>query len=362
MQPRTRNSILFGRATHKVESELRFQVLAKLLTSDPSQRGIAGLRPWGAKSACAALQASAQRLCECRGAVGIVTGFCIPSVAPPTAETDGPPGALALARALEARGVAVHLISDPFAAPMLELGRDHCGLRAALHIVPWRMVDFADDLVAAQQWIDSYLNGPGAQLDALVAIERVGPSHIMQSAVVGAQHEADTATLFESEVYSEHRDRRHNMRGEIIDRYTPPLDTLFEKIKVMRPECFTLGIGDGGNEIGLGCFSWRQLREAIRRGPAANIACRIATDEVITAGISNWGAYALVAAMALVDRSLDLASILNTENERQLLIRLVKEAGAVDGVTLQREASVDGVAADEYLALMERIIAAAQLE
>ncbi len=344
-----------------MESDLRFQGLAELLTSDPSQRGIAGLRPWGAKSASAAWQASARRLCECRGAVGIVTGFCIPSVTPPTAETDGPLGALALARALEARGVCVQLISDPFAAPMLELGRDHGGLRATLHIVPWRMVDFADDLVAAQQWIDSYLNDPGAQLDALVAIERVGPSHSLQSAIAGEPNVAEAELLF-AEVSAEHRNHRHNMRGEIIDRFTPPLDVLFEEIKVTRPECFTLGIGDGGNEIGLGCFSWRQLREAIRRGPAANIACRIATDEVITAGISNWGAYALVAAMAIVDRSLDLASFLNSENERQLLIRLVNEAGAVDGVTLQREASVDGVGADEYLALMERIIAAAEME
>src|SRR5437588_7193684 len=44
--------------------------------------------------------------------VGIVTGFMIPSVDPPTGETDGPPGALFLARALCQLGIPSVLLSD----------------------------------------------------------------------------------------------------------------------------------------------------------------------------------------------------------------------------------------------------------
>lgn len=345
-----------------MESELRFQALARLLANDPGWRGIAGLRPWGARSSAEALEFSARRLSHCRGEVGIVTGFCISAVDPPAAETDGPLGACALAKALECLGIRTQLICDPFAAPLLELGRDHDGLSASLQIVPWGMTGLEKALSQSLHWIDDYLSGPGGQLDALVSIERVGPSHDAESALRWDPMAVAVAATFEAENPPEHRNRRHNMRGEMMDDVTPPLDAIFEKIKDMRPECFTLGIGDGGNEIGLGCFSWRQLREAIRQGPAAQIACRIATDEVITAGISNWGAYALVAAMALVDRSLDLASVLNIERERRLLIRLVKETGAVDGVTLRREASVDGVPADEYLTMLESVVAAANME
>ena len=89
----------------------QWQRLAELLRDDPSGRGVAGLRPVGGTSSADALRESAVRLLKCQ-AVGIVTGFYIPGAAPPAAETDGPPGALALARALQALGRQVHLITD----------------------------------------------------------------------------------------------------------------------------------------------------------------------------------------------------------------------------------------------------------
>ena len=45
-------------------------------------------------------------------AVAIVTGFYIPTGNPPTAETDGPLGALFLARALTPLGIRVALLTD----------------------------------------------------------------------------------------------------------------------------------------------------------------------------------------------------------------------------------------------------------
>jgi hypothetical protein len=336
--------------------ESRFHALCRLLTRDPSGRGVAGLRPWGAKTAGEVLEASARRLLASDGPIGIVTGFYIPGADPPAAETDGPLGALALARALEARGRAVHWITDPFAAPLLEAGRDSGALRAEAHVIPWTLADYTADLRCALDWMTNYLNGPGAKLSALVSIERVGPAHSPASALRWDDDPVEAARDFAS-VPAEDHDRRHNMRGEIIDRFTPPLDWLFDEVKKSRPECFTLGIGDGGNEIGLGCFSWRQLAPAIHRSPGERIACRIATDEVITAGISNWGAYALVAALAHVDPSVRLAETLSVAGERELLTRLVHEAGAVDGVTLERTLSVDGVGVDDYLATLAEMLA-----
>lgn len=337
-----------------MSSESRFSRLAELLTCDPGRRGVAGMRPWGAKSAAAALELSASRLLTASGPVGVITGFYIPGAVPPAAETDGPLGALALTRALEARRRAVHWITDPFAAPLLEVGRGVGALHAAAHVIPWSL-DNTADAKGAQRWMNEYLRGAGAALDALVAIERVGPSHDAASATRGDE-DPDRAFQLFREVPEEHHGRRHSMRGEIIDRFTPPLDQLFDHVKALRPSCFTLGIGDGGNEIGMGCFPWRQLQGAIQRSPAGRIACRVATDEVITAGISNWGAYALVAALAVADPTVSAAETLSVAGERELLEKLVHDAGAVDGATLERSLSVDGVDVEAYLAHLAAIL------
>src|SRR5262245_25354797 len=52
----------------------------------------------------------------------IVTGFFIAHAEPPCAETDGPPGALFLARALAPLGVEVTLATDGSAAEALRAG------------------------------------------------------------------------------------------------------------------------------------------------------------------------------------------------------------------------------------------------
>src|SRR4029078_1648449 len=58
--------------------------------------------------------------------VGVVTGFMIPSVDPPTGETDGPPGALFLARAFEHLGIPTVLLSDAGVSPLWASLRPSC--------------------------------------------------------------------------------------------------------------------------------------------------------------------------------------------------------------------------------------------
>lgn len=320
-----------------MQPDPRFSALAELLRNDPGRRGVAGLRPWGAKSAAKALRDSAQRLVDGAQRVAIFTGFCIPAVDPPAAETDGPPGALALAHALTMCGKTVDFVTDVYAERLLAAGCSFRALNSVIHVP----ANIGDGNNLSTSW------------DALIAIERVGPSHRADTAILGAR-DPHIAALFEREVPIDHRDRRHNMRGEVIDHHTPPLDGWFEQIKSRRPEAYTLGIGDGGNEIGMGCFPWEQLRTAIQRGPGARIACRIATDEVITCGISNWGAFALVAALGILAASLDVRALLDVDRERELLKQLVN-AGAVDGVTLERTPTVDGVSTEDYLNMMKEI-------
>jgi hypothetical protein len=63
---------------------------------------------------------------------------------------------------------------------------------------------------------------------------------------------------------------------------------LFESIQQHLPAVTTIGIGDGGNEIGMGKIPWEVIRRNIPGG--GRIACRVPTSFLLVCGISNWGA------------------------------------------------------------------------
>jgi len=61
----------------------------------------------------------------------------------------------------------------------------------------------------------------------------------------------------------------------------------------------TLGIGDGGNEVGMGLVRPLVARH-IPRGDA--IACALGTDWLLAASVSNWGGYAVASALEVLER------------------------------------------------------------
>jgi hypothetical protein len=242
--------------------------------------------------------------------VGIVTGFMIPSVDPPTGETDGPPGALFLARALHHLGIPSVLLSDAAGYSALWAGLEHLGLSTA---VP--LVDLPMNLDPAAVWHSA------RPVTHLVAIERSGP----------------TAS-----------GRNHTMRGRDITDLTAPAHLIFEGPR----DYVTIGIGDGGNEIGMGKVPAATIAKNIPNGGA--IACRTAADHLIVAGVSNWGAWALATGVMLLRGKAD-AGLFDADRERELLAVLVTNGPLVDGVSGQRTATVDGLAFDEYVNPLRRI-------
>jgi hypothetical protein len=333
--------------------------LESILARDPGGRGVASFHVEGRLLAAGQLEAAARSLAQRAGHVAIVTGFCVATAGQPhaqpaaetAAETDGPPGALYLARALAALGRPVTLISDLPALALLHLGCKNWNLsEVALVEFPFASMG----LVEAS--IDRILDSPGrGPLTHLVAIERAGPSHTLAS--LAAQKRVGVAPLsqFKREVPPEERDVCHNMRGEPIDARTAPVHRLFEAVAARRLPIETIGLADGGNEIGAGAVPWEILREAIAQGPAARIACRIATDHLLLAGVSNWAAYALAGAVAVLRGRGDLVDRWGDKTQRQLIETLVREGGAVDGVSGRREATVDGLPLESYLATMREI-------
>ncbi|HVA47668.1 MAG TPA: glutamate cyclase domain-containing protein [Pirellulales bacterium] len=326
-----------------------FDELEALIRHDPRGRGVASYRRDGKWLQSGSLGAAARHLAERASTVGIVTGFCVADLPVPVAETDGPPGALYLARALEALGSELVFITDRYARPLLEIGCRLWRLNA-------RLLEAPVDRAQAGPWIEQFLASPiAARLTHLIAIERVGPSHTLESLSAQPRGAAPPLDRFAAEVPVEARDRCHNMRGVVIDSHTAPLDRLFEAFRSGEHRVTTVAIGDGGNEIGMGSLAWEQLRAALSDAHAGRIICRIAADFLILAGVSNWGAYALACAVAALRGRSDLIADWCGLRQRALIESLVSEGGAVDGATRCQAATVDGLPLDDYLAMLESI-------
>lgn len=321
--------------------------LERLVHEDPGGRGVASFAPQGRFLDAGHLAAAAGSLARSARHVAIVTGFAVAADSQPAAETDGPPGALFLARTLGELGIETTLVSDCYGLPLLEVGCELFGLeRSGLAEMPLARG-------AAAAWVETFL-ARHMHLTHLVAVERVGPSHTLASLAAQTRGGPPPREAFEREVPPEHRDVCHNMRGEPIDAITAPAHLLFEAAAARRP-LTTIGIGDGGNEIGMGRFAWEVLREALGRGEVSRTICRTATEYAVLAGVSNWGAYALAAATCALRGGGERLRAWPAARQGELIEALVTRAGAVDGRTLRREATVDGLPLDQYLATLARI-------
>ena len=144
--------------------------------------------------------------------------------------------------------------------------------------------------------------------------------------------------------------RPRNMRGVDVSPWTLPLDTLFEG-----GDWTKLAVGDGGNEIGMGKLPPGLIARHVPNG--AEIACVTSCDHLVVAGVSNWGAYGLMAALAVLrpDWRPTIAKFLTAERDFFVTDSIVKEAGAVDGVTAQRVATVDGFGPEIHGPLVDRL-------
>ncbi len=224
--------------------------------------------------------------------VAIATGFYIPSEQ--VIETDGPPGALALAHALTVLGKTAVLVVDEHAAGIMRT-----------------VVD-----AAARAPVSVICLPPGVSGE-LRTLEGQGYSHIV--AVERPGRAADGAC--------------YSMRGEDLSAYTAGLDHLF-----LDPErsFTTVGIGDGGNELGI-CIAEEKRAALWSEGP--QIECRTPADYRIYAGVSNWGAYGLCAVLSAATGRFLLPSVPGITQ----ILRALVQAGAVDGVSRTRSETVDGL-------------------
>ena len=254
---------------------------------------------------------------------------------------------------------SVLLISDRPALPLLEVGCDHLKLPRKILVEfpfedgpPTRAGEPATTRkfsTETDRWIrDFFASDFGRSLTHLVSVERVGPCHTVGSLQSQPRDGAAPVEQFLRAVPAEDWNLCHDMRGRSINGLTAKTHRLFEWISEHRLPVTTIGIGDGGNEIGMGQFPW-ELMVAAGGTSAGRIACRIATDFALVAGVSNWGAYALALAIARLRGPGQGADAWDEAQQRRLIEAMLDQAGAVDGITLRAEATVDGLPLDAYL-------------
>ncbi|MET7962835.1 glutamate cyclase domain-containing protein [Micromonospora zamorensis] len=241
----------------------------------------------------------------------VFTGFFIPGAEPPAAETDGPLGAVQIAAALRLLGGECRLVTDEPCAPVVEA--------AVAAAAPGLPVDVAP-LRGYEEWEAALLPEYG-RLTHLIACERVGPG------VDG---------------------RPRNMRGEDIGAHTAPLDRLYTS-----GTAFRVGIGDGGNELGMGLLPAELIGRVVASGE--RIRCVVGADALLVGGTSNWAAAALVGALSLLRPDVpELRALLEPAWSYDLLAAIVR-AGAVDGVRRRPTLSVDGLDWPAYAEPLTRI-------
>lgn len=312
-----------------------------LIRRDPAGRGLISSEATRGPLCPGHFATAAHDLAERGKAVGIVTGFFIPHAEPAAAETDGPPGAALLAAALQGVGIDCRLITDPWCADALTAAADAMGLaRSTVLTAPAR----------CSAWVDEFLGSAfGRSLTHLVSIERVGPSHTLDSLAAQRREGHAPLTEFEASVPIETRGSSHNMRARIIDEWTGDLFRLFERVQETRHDVRTIGVGDGGNELGMGSIPWEELVARVERENSARIPCRIATDWTIIAGTSNWGGAALAAAVCHLKGGEDALRLWTCRQQETALQHLVDRGPAVDGIVGRAQATVDGLPFITYI-------------
>lgn len=266
------------------------KALTALAAPDKNGRGPSRLcQPeyWGR---AAALLKDARR-------VAVISGFFVPSANAP--ETDGPGGAVILARAFLEHGAEARLWTDTLCLEAMQ----QCAAAA----------NFPEDNVTVPDIagiLDAY------RPDALIFTERLG------RAVDG---------------------RYYNIRKTDVSAWTPPLDELAYRCAAAGIP--TVGIGDGGNETGMGNF-YEELSAMMP--DYKDCLSVVETTVTLPVDVSNWGCYALTAALSHVWNEWRG----NNEGDERAMLEALRRCNVVDGISKNCDLSVDGFP----LALQESVV------
>ena len=264
--------------------------------------------------------------------VVIATGFCHPERLP-YGETDGPPGAASLARAV-CHGLAGTplIIGEAAIEAPVQACVESVGLHLHQNLTAARQdpcgvafQSFPTEAVAAQAAAHQLVTRTCPAV--LIVTEKVGPNRL------GVAHSA--------------------MGFAIPDGARALIEYLLDTVHAAGIP--TIGVGDNGNDVGFGI-----IEDIVRRYKPYGDVCQcpcgggLATitkvTTLVTAAVANWGAYGIVTCLAALRQQPDLLH--SAATELQMLDACVR-AGAADGITGRREATVDALPAAVHASIVE---------
>ncbi|PIO31943.1 hypothetical protein AB205_0041760, partial [Aquarana catesbeiana] len=340
-------SLVSQRAADKIRA------LEKIIGVDPGDRGIKNLlvRDELLKS-CLSLSHAKSIL--------ITTGFPTHFQHQPPEENDGPPGAIAMAAMLQALGKKAAIVTDERA---IDLNRSiiEKAVEQGVLKTPVPLLSYKEDAHdAALKFLCESGDPASPRFDHLVAIERAGRAsdgNYYNARKINIKHLVDPIDdLFEA---------AQNIRGiSTTGMYAdisecscadPPVTSLQSPgVNIYLP-----GIGDGGNELGTG-----KVKELVKKHipNGDTIACDVAADFAVIAGVSNWGGYAVSCALYLLNtceiherylrRAVGFprlsereswASSLPSVSKEEKLLEILIQHGVRSGKTASLAMEVDGL-------------------
>ncbi|MFW5733826.1 MAG: DUF4392 domain-containing protein [Oceanidesulfovibrio sp.] len=265
------------------------------------------------------------------GLAVIATGFPMGGGVP---ETDGPVGAAMLARSLRvARGARSLIVTDEefvdavkaacIGAGLSPRIADPEGLESISYLNPVYILPFPREEEACRSHCEQVL--ANMRPDLMVAVERPGKN------VAG--------------VY-------HGMNGRPLAGYVADIEPLFEMGR--EASIPILGIGDGGNELGMGIIR-EALGSFLPQATSCGCPCDkgtaavFAADYLVVASVSNWGTDCVIAGLSVLTQNID---VLHYPDREKRAIELCANSGAVDGVLVSPVPAVDGIPAEEWEGLL----------
>lgn len=238
------------------------------------------------------IEEAAEQVLGRPGKALIVTGFYIAYAG--AAETDGPPGAVAIGQALTKLGYEIAYVTDKWSLDVVKSVSGDAEVIEFPVATHFESSQFANEITAKYR------------PSVLISIERAG--------------------LVGDGTY-------RNWKGEDISKFNGKIDHLFDQ----HPH--SIGIGDGGNEIGMG-----NLREVIPGTPKLpDNPCVTTTTKLVIASTSNWGGYGLVAQLGLMTGN----DLLPSVEQGYEWVKQTVATGAVEGLSGEAKDFVDGRAPED---------------
>jgi len=287
----------------------------------------------------------------------ILTGFPCCTTHTPPMETDGL-ASVAIARAVVKMGYDAVLVTEECNGPVFVAAvegvekEEYSSIRLAFYP--------SSSSKSKSKWTkdnDDDLKQLAYDADLIIACERAGPAadgncYTMRG--INMNEKGLIAPLHDIVTHARSSSSSSSSATNVNDSN--------DKVKF-------IAIGDGGNELGMGKVI-EKIHEHIPDGE--KIGAVMAADHLIAASVSNWGAYALIAAAALVfaadnrddvddddddddDNKNIVEDILPTEEMETRLLHRCVAAGCRDGVSGKMEATVDGMPLERSMECLREI-------